>query len=288
MKLSGESSPGVPTIEKAFPALFFRSTAAIESGSFLLYAASLLRFHVIEAAMILVEKRQPMQIGDKVAFISGYPIVTTLQKTKPQDIYKALFEPCHKYNVAVKPTKLAHDLRDLLLIFKEARFGFTAVTDGELYAMVGLSDVLGLYRRSALSTDLTAHDVASEAISVEPGTTIKDALNLMLERRIRRVFIKGTNTFVSDREVVSYIFSPRKLQEVRRSPGKMLDDTVLNVGPVEAPKIEDDLPLREAASLVVQSQGGALTCNKGVVSPWDIVMKPFATGHLDVESTTHD
>ena len=52
---------------------------------------------------------------------------------------------------------------------------------------------------------------------------------------------------------------------------------------MEAPRIEDDLALREAASLVVQSQGGALTCNKGVVSPSDLVMKPFATGHLDVE-----
>ena len=283
MKLTAESSPGVPTIEKAFPALFFRSTAAIERGSFLLYAASLLRFHVIEAAMILVDKRQPMQIGDKVAFISGYPILTTLQKTKPRDIYSALFEPCDKYSVAVKPTRSAQDLRDLLLIFREARFGFTAVIDGEMYAMVGLSDVLGLYKSGALSTDLTAHDVASEPVSVEPGTTIRDALNLMLENRIRRVFIRGTNTFVSDRELVSFFFSPRKLQEIRRSPGETLDDAVLKVGPVEAPRIGDDLPLREAASMVVQSQGGALTCNKGVVSPWDLVMKPFATGHLDVE-----
>ena len=282
MKLTAEAGPGAPTLEEAFPRIFSRSSPSIENSSFLFIAASLLRFHIIEAAMVVVDGRRPMLVDGKVAFISGYPILTMLQKTEPEEVYKSLFEPSAKYTIVVKPMKPGDSLRDLLLVFQESKFGFTTVTEGEMYAMVGLSDVLGLYKQGMLGTDLTARDVASKLVSVEPGTKVKDALNVMLEHRIRRVFIKGTNKFVSDREIVSHIFSPRQLEEIKRAPSSTLEGSVLDVGPAEATMIEGDTSLKDAASLVVQSQGGALTCDEGVVSPWDMVMKPFAAGHLNV------
>ena len=168
MKPSVEASPGAPTLVEAFPRIFSRSSPSIENSSYVFIAASLLRFHVIEAAMVVVDGRRPMLVDGKVAFISGYPILTMLQKTKPEEIYKSLFEPSGRYTVAVRPVKPGQNLRDLLQVFQESRFGFTTVADEEMYAMVGLSDLLALYEQGVVGTDLTARDVDSRSVSVDP------------------------------------------------------------------------------------------------------------------------
>ena len=282
MKLTLESGVGSPSLLQAFPSLFTKSTPVIERKSPLIYAASLLRFRSVEAAMILMERERPMRIGSKIAFVGGYSILITLQKAKPDHSYKALFEPSDRSAVGMTPVKSSLSLRDLLRVFREGKFGFTAVTDGGVFAMVGLSDILELYRKGTLGSDLTVRDVASRKVSVSRHTPMREALDTMIERRIRRVFIEGSGAFVSDREVVSSIFSPRKLKEIKHSPRSMLEGTVLEFGPVEAAEVEGDMPLKEAALVVAEAQGGALVCDKGVVSPWDVGMKPFAAGHLNV------
>jgi CBS domain-containing protein len=254
----------------------------VEKGSFLFYAASLLRFHSIEAAMMLVDEGRPVEVGGKVAFVSGYPILTKLQSTDPRESYRALFEPCQNTTVAVEQLKSADTLRDLLAAFQKGRFGFAAVKEGTMFATVGLGDALGLYASGALKSDLTAREVASTPAGVERETTVRGALGVMLERRIRRVFIQGTAKFVSDREMISYIFSPRRLQETKESPETMLEDPLTEVDPADAVEIEGDAPLAEAAPLLARSQGGALICDGGLVTPWDLVMKPFASGRLHV------
>lgn len=283
MKRTGEVGIGTPTLEQSFPALFSRSQPAIEKESPLVFAASLLRFHSVEAAMILVDETRPMKIGPRVAFVGGYSVLATLQRTKPELSYKELFAPSERSAIAVPPIAASRGLSELLAVFQGSRFGFTAITKGEMFAMVGLSDVLPLYEEGVLGTDLLVRDVASQPVAVGGHTSVREAMRLMFERRIRRVFVKGAKAFVSDREIVSSIFSPKKLREVRRSPESLLEGDLLDMGPVESVEVEGDMPLKEAAPLLVRSQGGALTCEAGIVSPWDVVMKPFVAGRLSME-----
>lgn len=281
MKLAREVSVGTPTLNRAFPSLFSRSSPVVDRKSPLIITASLLRFHFIESAVMLVEKTRPMLVGDRIAFVGGYSALVTLFRARPEDSYKSLFGPSDRSATAMPPVKATSSLRDLLTTFQDGGFGFTAVTDGRMHAMVGLSDVLGLYQKQVIGTDFTVGDVASRVVEVSRQTPIRDVLKLMFERRIRRVFIRGTNDFVSDREIVTTVFSPRKLNEAKRSPRTLLDGPLLDYAPVESPEVAADMPLKEASRLVVQAQGGALVCRKGVVSPWDLVMKPFAKGHLN-------
>ncbi|MDG6985912.1 MAG: CBS domain-containing protein [Nitrososphaerota archaeon] len=259
-----------------------KSTPAVDRRSPLIYAASLLRFHSVEAAMVLVEDMKPLKMGNKTAFVGGYSILTTLQKAEPKEGYKVLFGPSERSAIWMTSLKAEQSIRDLLLAFQEGRFGFTSVTSEGMFAMVGLSDMLGLYEAGAIGSDLTVREVASKVVEVDKHTRVREALRLMLERRIRRVFIHGTKAFLSDRELVSNIFSPRKLKEAKQTPSAILEGTVLEAGPVEPIEVDGGLPLKEAAKLVVRTQGGAILCEEGVVSPWDVVMKPFATGHLNV------
>ncbi len=173
-------------------------------------------------------------------------------------------------------------IRDLLLLFQGERFGFAAVTRKDMFSMAELYDVLGLFKEGRLKTELRVADVATMPISVTRDATIRDSISLMLERRVRRLFIQGTGSFVSDREIISYLFSPRKLQETKDNQATMLSGKVIEARPVEALRIEADLPLAEAAQLVTQTQGGTLTCRNGIASTWDIIMKPFASGDLSL------
>ena len=283
MKVAREVSIGSPTLEQAFPTLFSRSQPAIDRKSPLIYAASLLRFHSVEAAMILMDGMRPMRMGAKIAFLAGYALLTTLLKSTPDQSYRALFESTDRCPTPVQPLRSTRDIRDLLLVFQESKFGFTAVSKGDMHAMVGLSDVVGLYKEGVLGSSLTVRDVASPVVTVDKHTSVREALKLMFDRRIRRVFIKGTDAFVSDREIVSRIFSPRRLKEIKHSPRSLLEGTLLEVGPVEPTVVDGGMPVKEAAQLVVRSQGGALVCDAGVVSPWDTVMKPFAMGRLNAK-----
>lgn len=280
MKLAQGVSVGSPTLEQSFPTLFSRSQPVIDRKSPLVYAASLLRFHSVEAAMMLMDGAQPMRVGTRVAFVSGYSVLATLMQARPEQSYRVLFEQSERSAVAVQPLRSARDLRELLLVFQDARFGFTAVSRGTMHAMLGLSDVIGLYKEGVLDSDLVVRDVASRVVTVDRHLQVKEAMKYMFDHRIRRIFVSGTNAFVSDREIVSSVFSPRRLGEIKRSPRTLLDGTLLEVGPVEPTEVEGDMPVKEAARLALDSQGGALICDAGVVSPWDLVMKPFAAGRL--------
>lgn len=280
MRLNLESALGGPTIGKAFPSLFTRSSPVVERDSSLFMVASLLRFHWAEAALILVDRTRPVRVGGKVAFVAGHRVLKSLFDAPPRDRYSDMFKPSEANAVLMPPLESTRTLRDLLQVFHLERYGFTAVTSGSMFCMVGLSGVLGLFEDGTLDTGICAEDVATQPVSVPKDATLGEALGLMLRERIRRVFIGETKAYISDREVIGYLFSPRKLQEVKRAPAKMFEDRVVEVGPVDPEDVDPHLPLRECAKLMARSQGGTLCCPRGVISPWDIVMKPFASGDL--------
>jgi CBS domain-containing protein len=284
---------GALPLNDVFPLLFSRSSPAVEKDSPMVFAASMIRFHPVDAAIVLVEDGlQPLQIGGKGVFLGGYAILNNLMKQKPEDYYKFLFEPCRKSAIPVESVNGNRSLQDLLAMFAESKFGFTMVTEGPLYAMISLSDVLQLYQSGEIDSGLVARDVAQGPVSADSAITIKDALSVMFRRRIRRLFIEGKTSrrqgtaFVSDREVISFIFSPKSLEESRESPETMLSAEIGEVGAIDAEQVDEDAPLSEVAKYLTRSQGNCVVCNKGLISPWDAVMRPYLTGKLDMDKTS--
>jgi CBS domain-containing protein len=271
-----------PQLRDLFPSVFARSFPMVEAGSYMLSAASVLRFHGIEAALVLSERLEAKRIEKKYLFMGGYAVLARLLKARPEEYYNLLFEPCNKSAMALDSITADRKLGDLLNHFRESRFGFTVLTEGRLCALIGLSDLIPLYEDGSIRTGLRARDVASTKISVAKRTLIKDALALMFERRIRRLFIGGGGSYVSDREIISHVFSPQTLEETRKSPSAFLEGAIDDVGAVDAEEIRDGMSLEDAADYMARSQGATLVCEKGVVSPWDLVMKPFVMKRLSV------
>ncbi len=69
MKLTPESAYGGPTLDGVFPSLFSKSCPVAEGGSPLIMVASLLRFHSTDAAMLLVDGKEPMRVQGRFAFV---------------------------------------------------------------------------------------------------------------------------------------------------------------------------------------------------------------------------
>jgi len=271
-----------PSLGELFPRIFSRSSPLVEGSSPLVLAGSLLRFHPVEAAMVLTERAQPVRRDSRVAFLGGYSILANLLKVEPARSLKFLFEPCRRNAMILDTVKVDQDLPSLLRLFGETRFGFTTITHGRYFALLGLSDTISLYEQGAIGTGLLAREVASKPVTTGKDTTLRGALRLMFERRIRRLFLKGGDLFVSDREIISYLFSPRKLEATRDAPRTMLNDRMTEAGPISAERIRGDAPLKDASKVLSGTQGSVLMCEGGIISPWDLVMKPFLKGRLAI------
>ena len=267
-------------MEDAFPGVFSRATPVVYAHQPLIFGASLLRFHPIEAALVLAEKLDYVKEGTRERFLSGYSILAGLARGKPAESYKWLFDTCANHALSLDVLPADERLECLLGLFNRTRFGFTVITQGGERAMVGLSDVLRLYEEGVLDTDVKAKEVASKTITVDGKVTLQAALRTMFENKVRKLVLRGGKTMVSDREIISYIFSPRKLKQTRDSPQSLAQTRVDEVLPVEVEKVAGDTPLREIALALPRASGNTVICERGVITPWDAVMKPWSTGHL--------
>jgi len=298
---------GVPRtnskLKQLLPDILSITSPIVEASTFTLTAASLLRAHhvasvqVVEkgkpargemtrtssvAAIQVTEMLEPAHLGAKYLFVSGYSILSNLVERKPSEYYSYLFQPCKGDAIGVGSVSVDQDLRELLELFRNTRFGFACLEDGGLFTQVNLLDVAQLYADGTIKTDMLVKDVASRPFSLPGDTCVKDALEEMFSRRTRTAFVRGTKTLVSDREIISFIFSPRWLERIKDSPSSMLDCKIADVGLIEPDLIEGDTPISRAAGMMAPKHGNSFLCEQGIVTPWDLVMKPWNSGRLSI------
>jgi len=172
-----------------------------------------------------------------------------------------------------------------LKVFSKTRFGFAWAelkSNSLVGGFVSLRDLLSLYSRSVISTDLSIGDVASRNVfSLRSDTSLKQALEEMITRRIRRVLISDTGRVISDRQIIDHVFSPARLEQVYATPPTLLDGKLGDLESTEPSKLHDDQSVKEAAELVRES-AGCVICRAGVVTPWDIIMKPWEQNKLRI------
>jgi hypothetical protein len=228
-----------------------------------------------------------MKDGKWVAF-SGYSVLKKMIATRPVDLYNFLYGPCESASLHLDPLSSESELQHVLETFERTEFGFTLIKAPDSLGLVTLTDLLSLYGE-ALDTDLHVGDVASQPVlSLPKETGLQDSVREMFKRRVRRARISGTNAFVSDREILAFILSPRRLNAAKESPEKMLDSTLEDVGPVEAIEVDAGVSVREASVIIKPGSGTCLTVGNGgpLVTPWDLVVKPFKARHLLIGKRT--
>ncbi len=148
-----------------------------------------------------------------------------------------------------------------------------------------MSDVLELYESRLIDANLTIEQVASPMFSMPTDSPIKNVLDEMLRHRFRRVFVSPDNKFVvTDREIINYIFSTARLTAVSKTPEALLDGQIGDLDKVEPIHINNGTLVREVALFMNGMAGGCLVCDRGVLTPWDIVMKPLFNAKLSIRN----
>ncbi|MDE1853468.1 MAG: CBS domain-containing protein [Thaumarchaeota archaeon] len=278
-------------LKEALPSIFNSPLPLVEGGTPLVVAGSLLDTPRRDAVRIVsagAGKSASSADNEKCLVFSGYSALVGLLQSKPTDYYRFLFETCEKASLSVRPLTPNTELTEVLRTFAETKFGWAVVKGARKYGVVALSDLIPLYRSGVLETDLSVGEIASPKIfALPPSTSLKDALGEMVKHRIRRVFLSGgKNKFVSDREILIYIFSPERMRLTRGDSRTLLGATLADVGAVKAVEVDGRTTIKEASRLY-KSESGAwcLVCDDGLVTPWDLVMKPWKMGRLVVRET---
>ncbi|MHB2035688.1 MAG: hypothetical protein ACYCPW_02980 [Nitrososphaerales archaeon] len=270
---------------KAFPEIFRRPFPLLAAGTSILVAGTLLDTPRRDVLPIVRSADMKIQFLSKdrqylMAF-AGHAILSRLLERNPRDHYKFLFEPVENVALSIRPIPADEEITSLFRAFARTKLGWAIVEDSGMYALATLADLIPLYSMGVLETSLRAKDVATRVFALPQETKLSSALREMIKHSMRRVFLSGTNRFVSDREILTYIFSPERLAVVRNSPQEMLESTLEDVGSVESVAVDGSETLRESSELFKPVSGAwCLACREGVVTPWDLVMKPWKMGQL--------
>lgn len=265
-------------IREALPSLFEVAYPVIDPKVEMLSALSLLRFEEIDALPLSFDP------DGKHRVVAGFSSLARLMRLDPKGLQSFLKRPCEEASEPLASVDAESSLSVLLDKFLETRFGFARVNErNRVGALARLRDLLALYDSERFETRLTVEDVASPIFALPPETSVREALEQMFDRRCRRVFLSGTKKFVWDRGIIERLFSPAVLALAVKNPSKdFLGPPLSEFEGMTATEVKPRTELREAARVMRLMRGQCLTINDGVVTPWDLVMKPWKEKKLRI------
>jgi hypothetical protein len=264
-------------IEKALPHVFSRANPLLDPSMPMLPAVSMLRFQQIDGLPLVLG-------GAKIPrAIHGYSILTKVLRIRPDGFWQFLEGRCEDAAQPIAKVKADDDLAVLLDAFEAERFGFAWVSYGESEGVaVSLGDVLGLYRTGAIESDLEVHDVGSPIFSLPGLTPLRQALLFMFSHRFRRIFVAGGNAYISDRGIVSHMFSPATLRTIAKDSRDILSVPIAEIEKASPRRVPGKTSLQAAAHALEGDTAQCLVSRGLVVTPWDLVMKPWKSKALRI------
>jgi predicted transcriptional regulator len=220
--------------------------------------------------------------------IGSLPIITLLTETSPGEYYKVLWNPCTTTSIWIGSLEFQDSLEDLLRIFEVSGFGDAKVDSPPLPpALLTLNQVVSLYRSKKLRCGLRAKEIASRTVLSDPEMSLTEAMGLMCQKRIRRLFLRGRKgEFVSDRGILAFLFSPMGLKVARDTPESWMDIKLGAIRSMSAHAVEADALVEDVGKLVEHGRDVfVLSDGEQIISKWDLVMKPWRQGELRLAST---
>jgi CBS domain-containing protein len=278
------------------PNLFKIPRPVIDAKSPIIVSGNLLQLGEVHMLPIVqgLEPRIDQETKIKMyAALGGASILNKLLNTPPRDYGKLIWTPCEQMPVWIGTVNYDDSLEDLLTVFVKTRFGNAAVErSAPMRELVTLSEILGLYRTNVIASNLRAEDVGSEMISISSDQDLLEAVRLMFRKKVRRVFLKSSTyrnsnlEYISDRDIIRFLFSPDRLEIVKKSPELWVKAKLSDLDSNMAKSISDGKTINQASLEIGDKIADCLVCNESlkVVTRWDVVVKPFVKGHYELST----
>jgi CBS domain-containing protein len=160
-------------------------------------------------------------------------------------------------------------------IFRKTRFGFVPITiEGSIATSLSIRDILRVLT-GRLVTPIG--EVSSRLVSVKYNTSIRKALELMLEKVIRNLAVRNENNndigIINDRKILEFLLSYEGRGLMAGPMG--LDAVSVDLLDMTAAKyVKQSTPTCTAAEFLSDINTHCLLLhNNRIVTPWDLIMK---------------
>ncbi|MDA4112290.1 MAG: hypothetical protein OK439_07090 [Thaumarchaeota archaeon] len=292
-----------PSIQSLFPDLFKIPRPIITGSGPLIISGTLLHLEEVQMLPIvqgLQPKFDPVTKIKMYATLGGYSVLNAVLKTNPKDYDKLLWIPGQDIPVWIGSLKFTDSYSDLLNVFELTKFGDAAVEgEGSFPALITLQEVLSLFRTDVIESKLRVSEIGSEMIKISSESTLLDALRLMFEKRVRRVFLSGWDRwesidqafpFVSSRDIIRFLFSPVRLELAKKHPELWTGAKLSEIKGSYGKEIHSGKIVNQAASEIGNGTDDCLVSHdeKKVVSRYDIVMAPWKAKNYSFKKNVDD
>jgi CBS domain-containing protein len=218
--------------------------------------------------------------GKIVGVFTGYNLMTLLHKiaSTPEKLWAALYKTSLYdivwFTLSAEPSMT---LKDLVARMLAKRWGHAVVLHGGVYNVISILDVARLLVSSGAleKIPLTLSDIATEnVVTIGRDSTVHELIDVMIQRRIRRILLEEENYVITDRTIHRYLVSDPVLQELRDSPSEVLETSLdALLGYAGKPAIlSQDAALSTALRKMVEREPYTVLTEdrKHILTPWDI------------------
>jgi CBS domain-containing protein len=261
----------------AFPSILRRTFPVVKPDFPLITVMYLLQIQDLPAVPLTSD-------GPEMRAVFGFSALERLVKMGQKRFASFVQGPCRNASEPLDSFALDQDLRDVLESFRSRGIASAAVRGDGSYqrpTMVALTDILKLYDRGLIKTDLVVEGVSSPIFSMPGDTPIREALLTMFKRNYRRIFVGEEGCYISDKSIIDYVLSPMGIDSILYEPKKdPLSTPIGKLWSIAPAEVGRGMSLHEATVTLQERRAGCLMVESGVVTPWDLVMKPWLTGKL--------
>lgn len=229
-----------------------------------MWVATCMLMHYLESFTdsLVVTEEDEKPIG----IIGGKEVIENISENISPDFFdKITVEQVMNTNLVIVSEKIK--LVELLEKWKQTRRAFSIIPNN----LGGYSAISGrklLEIGANCNTDLTISELPKkEIITFNRTDTMKDIISLMLHNNTRRLVLKNTNMFISDRLIIQTI--AQKFDFFRKV--KFLNHMVTeSLNLEEAKKISKDLNLAEISKIMSVMVHPCIMFQDQIITPWDI------------------
>jgi len=217
--------------------------------------------------------------------LGGYNIISLTNKYGG-NIWSVLYKT-RAIDVAwnVLTISINETLFSLIKNLQEKNFGYSLVFENDRpVGIIGLLDIIKFYAYTGVVNQLKnikVRDLLSKPlVRVSAETSLKEAITIMSDKRIRRIFVEKFNLVLSDRSIIRRLFTFPLIEKLRDKPQEVLTMPIRSLVPMlQKPGIigQDDT-FDKAVYELLESEAHCLITNDfdGILTPWDLVMKSFS------------
>ncbi len=281
-------------LSEILPNSFRMGRPVVSGDSPLIVSGNLLQLEEVHVLPIVQGLKPKMDEKTKIkmyAALAGYSVLEKIIQTSPKDYLKLIWTHCKDIPVWIGSVNFEDSLNDLLGVYENTGFGDAALEgSSKIPGLVTLSEIVDLYKNNVLRSNARLTDIGSDKVSLPPSTELLPAIQTMFDKRIRRLFVEkdrlateNTNSYISGRHIIRFLFSAERLGVARSSPELWTDATLGDITPNQARIIHDTKTVNQGAYEIEKEYDSCLVCETSgkVVTRWDLVMKPWKKNEMD-------